>query len=174
MSEEKVKYKKPLNTKSMSSRIWQREDCIYKKEVIKNILKMYFEECETALEQGEKIGLSNIGSLWPSVHTSTTYNVSSMNDEEGNAPYTSVRFNRSKINRQEMNGKPGNWSKRSMQPVMCGVGYYGSEDIYFQSKAFTRWHDMMNRCYALFFNLNIRRNIFLCLTVINKQTIIER
>lgn len=43
--------------------------------------------------------------------------------------------------------KPDNWSSRSMKPTMCGIGYHGSEEINYQSKAYLRWHDMMNRCY---------------------------
>lgn len=43
--------------------------------------------------------------------------------------------------------KPDNWSKRCMQPVMCGIGYRGSEDADCKSEAYIKWHDMMNRCY---------------------------
>lgn len=43
--------------------------------------------------------------------------------------------------------KPDNWSRRCMQPVMCGVGYRGSEDVDCKSEAYQKWHDMMNRCY---------------------------
>ena len=34
-----------------------------------------------------------------------------------------------------------------MQPVMCGIGYRGSEDVDCKSEAYIKWHDMMNRCY---------------------------
>lgn len=43
--------------------------------------------------------------------------------------------------------KPDDWSKRAMKPVMCGVGYRGSENVDCNSEAYLRWHDMMNRCY---------------------------
>lgn len=43
--------------------------------------------------------------------------------------------------------KPDDWSRRCMKPVMCGVGYHGSEDVDCTSKSYLRWHDMMNRCY---------------------------
>lgn len=47
----------------------------------------------------------------------------------------------------EIKYKPDNWSKRCMQPVMCGIGYRGSEDVDCKSEAYIKWHDMMNRCY---------------------------
>lgn len=47
----------------------------------------------------------------------------------------------------DINFKPDEWSRRSMKPVMCGIGYRGSEDIDCKSDAYIRWHDMMNRCY---------------------------
>lgn len=105
MDEIKQKYKKPLSIRSMSSRVRNREDCIYKNETIQSILIMYFEECEKALENGEKVGLSGIGSLIPKVHTPITYNVQSMNDDEGNKPYTSIRFMRGNVNKRKMNSK---------------------------------------------------------------------
>lgn len=43
--------------------------------------------------------------------------------------------------------KPDNWSKKAMQPVMCGVGYQGSENVDCTSESYLRWHDMINRCY---------------------------
>lgn len=43
--------------------------------------------------------------------------------------------------------KPDNWSKKCMKPIMCGIGYKGSEDVDCSSEAYIRWHDMINRCY---------------------------
>ena len=43
--------------------------------------------------------------------------------------------------------KPDDWSRRCMKPVMCGVGYHGSEDVDCTSESYLRWHDMMHRCY---------------------------
>ena len=43
--------------------------------------------------------------------------------------------------------KPDYWSKRAMIPVMCGVGYRGSENVDCKSESYLRWHDMMHRCY---------------------------
>ena len=43
--------------------------------------------------------------------------------------------------------KADDWSKKTMIPVMCGVGYRGCKDVDCKSEAYIRWHDMMNRCY---------------------------
>ena len=43
--------------------------------------------------------------------------------------------------------KPDAWSRRCMKPVMCGVGYHGSEDVDCTSESYLRWHDMIHRCY---------------------------
>ena len=43
--------------------------------------------------------------------------------------------------------KPDDWSRRCMKPVMCGVGYHGSDDIDCTSDSYLRWHDMIHRCY---------------------------
>ena len=47
----------------------------------------------------------------------------------------------------DMRYKPDDWSRRAMEPVMCGIGYRGSENVDCQSESYLRWHDMMNRCY---------------------------
>jgi len=43
--------------------------------------------------------------------------------------------------------KPDDWSRRAMEPVMCGIGYRGSENIDCRSESYLKWHDMLNRCY---------------------------
>lgn len=95
------KYKSPITIQGIAQRIWKREGNIYKLEVIQNILRMYFDECEKALENGERVGLSKIGSLSPRVHTKLTYNIPSMNAEEGNKPYTSLKFTRGCANKEK-------------------------------------------------------------------------
>ena len=42
---------------------------------------------------------------------------------------------------------PDTWSVQCLKPVMCGKGYHGRSDVDCKSKAYLRWHDMMNRCY---------------------------
>ena len=43
--------------------------------------------------------------------------------------------------------KPDDWSRRALQPVMCGIGYHGNENVNCKSESYLKWHDMMNRCY---------------------------
>lgn len=43
--------------------------------------------------------------------------------------------------------KPDNWSKRAMEPVMCGIGYRGLEGVDCTAESYIKWHDMINRCY---------------------------
>lgn len=42
---------------------------------------------------------------------------------------------------------PNIWSVKCLEPVMCGRGYHGREGVDCTSRAYLRWHDMMNRCY---------------------------
>jgi len=43
--------------------------------------------------------------------------------------------------------KPDDWGRRCMEPVMCGIGYRGSEYVDCKSESYIKWHDMINRCY---------------------------
>lgn len=43
--------------------------------------------------------------------------------------------------------KPDNWSKSSMEPSVCGVGYWGNDEVDCTSQSYLRWCDMINRCY---------------------------
>ncbi len=42
---------------------------------------------------------------------------------------------------------PEDWSKSYLTPIMCGIGYRGTDDVDCKSDAYIKWHDMMNRCY---------------------------
>ena len=44
-----------LNTTKMAGRILNREDNIYKKEIIYDVLKMYIDEIQKALMKGERV-----------------------------------------------------------------------------------------------------------------------
>lgn len=43
--------------------------------------------------------------------------------------------------------KPDDWSRRCMEPIMCGIGYRGSENVDCTSESYLKWHDMIHRCY---------------------------
>lgn len=48
--------------------------------------------------------------------------------------------------------KPEDWSRKAMRPVMCGIGYRGSEGIDLKAASYVRWHDMIHRCYNMKFH----------------------
>ena len=43
--------------------------------------------------------------------------------------------------------KPDDWSRRCVEPVMCGIGYRGSENVDCKLESYLKWHDMLVRCY---------------------------
>lgn len=43
--------------------------------------------------------------------------------------------------------KPDDWSRKAMEPVMCGIGYHGSDNVDCTCESYLRWHDMLSRCY---------------------------
>lgn len=43
--------------------------------------------------------------------------------------------------------KPENWSLKCLEPIMCSIGYRGSDDVDCRCESYLRWHDMINRCY---------------------------
>lgn len=43
--------------------------------------------------------------------------------------------------------KPDDWSRKAMEPVMCGIGYRGSNNADCTCESYIRWHDMLSRCY---------------------------
>lgn len=101
-----IKRRKVIRIFGIASRILNREDNLYKQEVIKDILQMYLEECDKALVDGYGVGLDKVGTLIPQVHSPKSYYpINSMNLEEGNKPYTTVKFNRSKILKSKMDKK---------------------------------------------------------------------
>ena len=48
--------------------------------------------------------------------------------------------------------KPDNWSKRAMEPTMCGIGYRGLEGVDCTAESYLKWHDMIHRCYNIKFH----------------------
>lgn len=52
----------------------------------------------------------------------------------------------------EITYKPDDWSRKAMEPVMCGIGYRGSENVDCTSESYIKWHDMINRCYNIKFH----------------------
>ena len=91
--EKKKESNRGLTKREIAGRILKRKDNIYSLETVKNVIRMYLDECSTAVEYGEKINLFGLGTLTPKVHTPRTYNISSCNIADGeNPPYTSIYF----------------------------------------------------------------------------------
>lgn len=85
--------KNTVTVNMMAGRIEERNDNIYKKEVIYEILKMFMGECQEALMRGENVRISGVGTLYPEVKTRKTFNLPVCNNDKGNPPYTRLRFN---------------------------------------------------------------------------------
>lgn len=43
--------------------------------------------------------------------------------------------------------KNKNWSAKRYEPTVCGVGYWGCNDVDRDSTAYSKWRDMLHRCY---------------------------
>ena len=91
-----------LTTKQIAERIMQREDNIYRIEVIRDILDRYCEECTNALLDGEKLNLSGIGTLTPKIHAPVTMNIFDDGDEK-RIPYVTVNYRRNTKLKDRMN-----------------------------------------------------------------------
>ena len=94
---------KALSAYKMAKRIYDREDNVYDKKVITkhlitNILLMYMDECKKALEEGERIELSRVGSIIPEVKVHEgNFNLPMCNKDGGNPPYTKLRIRRNNL-----------------------------------------------------------------------------
>ena len=44
--------------------------------------------------------------------------------------------------------KSKDWSAKRYEPTVCGVGYWGCDDVDTDSVAYNKWHDMLYRCYS--------------------------
>ncbi len=95
--------KKGLQVNKMAGRIINREDNIYDKKVVINILNAYMDECRKALVRGERIQLSGVGTIIPEVRTHRScYLPYCNNDEHENSPYTRIRMTRTNSLREDM------------------------------------------------------------------------
>ena len=94
----------PLTTFKMASRISERQDNIYDRSVIKNILEMHADECRKAILDGERIEIAKVGTIIPEVKVHIgNFNLPRCNQEGGNSPFTSIRMFRNHSLREAMN-----------------------------------------------------------------------
>ena len=93
-----------LQNGKMAGRILAREDNLYKKEVVKNVLDMYAEEIQKALLNGERVLISGVGTIIPEVRTHRNCFLPTCdNNNYENAPYTKIRMSRTNALYEKMN-----------------------------------------------------------------------
>lgn len=99
--------KKGLTLFQIAGRILNREDNIYKKDIVCDVLKMYMDEVQKALLRGERVQIHGVGTIMPEVKTHIgNYNMPRCNNFEGNPPpYTLMKMSRTKILHDKMNSK---------------------------------------------------------------------
>lgn len=98
-----VKGTNALTAGKMAKRICVRDDNIYDKRIIENILNMYMDECRKALLSGERVQITKVGTIIPEVKTRLFYNLPRCNKEDGNPPYTKLRIRRNNLLVEAMN-----------------------------------------------------------------------
>ena len=97
--------KKGLSHAKMAERILNRDDNIYKKEMIKSVLDMYADEIQKAVMNGERVQITGVGTIIPELRAHMgRYNMPTCNRfEEYQPPSTRVRMTRNYKLRQKMN-----------------------------------------------------------------------
>lgn len=92
-----------LTTNMMASRVYQRaNNRIFRREFIYDILKMYIEEVQKALLQGERVQIPGVGTLIPEIKTREKFNMPCCNKDDGNPPYTDIRLKQNQQFRAKM------------------------------------------------------------------------
>lgn len=114
---------KVFSAYKMAKRIFNREDNVYDKKVITkqlitSILLMYMDECKKALEEGERIEISKVGSIIPEVKVHEgNFNLPMCNKDSGNPPYTKLRIRRNNLFGETMN----KILLRNIESGVCGL-----------------------------------------------------
>ena len=100
----RVKGTKALSAYKMAKRISDRNDNVYDKRIIENILNMYMDECRKALLVGERVQITKVGTIIPEVKVHEgNFNLPRCNKESGNPPYTKLRIRRNNLLVEAMN-----------------------------------------------------------------------
>lgn len=99
--------KNGLTLFQIAGRILNREDNIYKKDIVCDVLKMYMDEVQKALLRGERVLIHGVGTIIPEVKTHIgNYNMPRCNNFEGNPPpYTLMKMSRTNKLHDKMNSK---------------------------------------------------------------------
>lgn len=100
----RVKGTQALSARQMARRICERDDNVYDKRVIENILNMYMDECREAMLRGERVLITGVGTIIPEVKVHEgNFNLPRCNKEGGNPPYTKLRIRRNNLLGEAMN-----------------------------------------------------------------------
>lgn len=102
----RVKGTQALSAHQMAKRICERNDNVYDKRIIENILNMYMDECREAMLRGERVLITRVGTIIPEVKVHEgNFNLPRCNKEEGNPPYTKLRIRRNNRLGEAMNNQ---------------------------------------------------------------------
>lgn len=115
--------KSALSTWAMTTRILEREDNIYKRETIMNIINMFMEETREALLKGERIQITRVGTIIPEVRTHTRqYYLPTCSGAVPDSPYSRIRVHLNDSLRTDM-------KKTLLRNIKNGI--YGLEKLPF-------------------------------------------
>ena len=117
-----------LTTNMMTNRILERNDNIYKKEIIYNVLVMYADEIQKSILKGERVGITGVGTIIPELKTRECYSLPCCNNAEGNPPYTKIRMSRTNTLHDKMN-------ETLLKNIENGI--YGLENLTFSKQQMT-------------------------------------
>lgn len=83
---------KTASNNQMAARIVDREDNIYNKRIIKEILDMYADECAKSLLKGERVRINGVCTIYPEVKTHRSCYLPLCNNKaHEDTPYTRVK-----------------------------------------------------------------------------------
>ncbi len=99
--------KSTMNEVKMAARIYNREDNLYKQDMIKDILRMYADEVRKCMINGERVQISKVGTIIPVIKTHIgSYNMPTCNNFNGNPPpCTKLRITQTYSLKQAMDSK---------------------------------------------------------------------
>lgn len=112
-----------LSLYQMACRIAKRSDNkIYKKEFVYDIIKLFADEIQEAILEGNGVRIDGVGTIKPDVKVRETYSLSFCNKPEGNPPYTAFKMTRTQKFKDRMN-------KKLLENIENGI--YGLENLPF-------------------------------------------
>lgn len=117
---------KGLSIGQMTGRILRRRANIYDKKTVKDVLKMYMDECRKALIKGERVQITGVGTIIPEVKTHMgNYQMSIHNKDDEKSPYTKIKISRNMKLRNDM-----------LEALLSNIenGIYGLEKLPFNAQ----------------------------------------